>query len=571
MLFKKMLIMLITLASLNSCNKIDNRIIPTADNGVIDLTGIEISGTNNIKLDGEWEFYWKEFLFSNVKGDRLIIPDYIKTPGSWADNTLYEAHGFATLRLLVHGLTPDSMYSLYIPDISSSYKLWADGKLISWNGVIGKNREQSRPEFLPKTVSFHTVDSSVEIIIHVSNYHYRKAGTWRSIIIGSVESLTSQSIKKVIMDIFMAGLLYAISVVHIRVYLYRKEEKIELYFGLICISLLIRIITTGEQLLTYLIPSIPWEVVRRLELIPFYFTAPMILIFLTILFPKESNKYLHRAYIFLSMILGVIFIFLPIRISNHFIPYAQAIVILGIVYLFIILFKAIKSGRSNAITITLAYAVFSLATISDILFANDIIQFMYISPYGFIILIFTQSDMLTERFTRSFSQRDILVKSRDKFRYASITDGLTGLYNARYLHKILEEEITKNSTESVDLAVIMLDVDNFKNYNDTYGHKQGDLVLKSLADVIKRSAREIDISCRYGGEEFTVILPRTTLSAAEDVAERIRTNFEKLKFTTVSIGVSEFIHGENVDQIIERADMALYKAKKGGKNRVELA
>jgi diguanylate cyclase (GGDEF)-like protein len=123
----------------------------------------------------------------------------------------------------------------------------------------------------------------------------------------------------------------------------------------------------------------------------------------------------------------------------------------------------------------------------------------------------------------------------------------------------------------------MMDVDDFKKFNDEYGHVEGDQVLIRLARIIRKSARDTDTACRYGGEEFTVILPGAPAGLAGAVAERIRESFAQQAFTprsgevvtsSVSIGLAEFRGGETVEDLISRADEALYRAKRAGKNRV---
>jgi diguanylate cyclase (GGDEF)-like protein len=123
---------------------------------------------------------------------------------------------------------------------------------------------------------------------------------------------------------------------------------------------------------------------------------------------------------------------------------------------------------------------------------------------------------------------------------------------------------------------MMMDVDNFKSYNDTYGHLVGDKVLRSIANVLKETVRAVDLVARYGGEEFSVLLPKTGWEGAHIVAERIRQRVEKLAIpvvdqitrVTVSIGVAEYDGTEKAESFIDRADQALYRAKVEGKNKV---
>lgn len=161
----------------------------------------------------------------------------------------------------------------------------------------------------------------------------------------------------------------------------------------------------------------------------------------------------------------------------------------------------------------------------------------------------------------------------------SVTDGLTGLYVHRYFQNALSSEIARANRHDLPLSLVMLDVDDFKGFNDTYGHQVGDVVLRELALIIKRSARQYDIATRYGGEEFGIILPSTSLNQAAKFAERLRqeiadtvmvSSHQELR-VTVSQGVAEHERGGGKDELIRGADLALLEAKRAGKNQVVAA
>jgi two-component system, cell cycle response regulator len=166
----------------------------------------------------------------------------------------------------------------------------------------------------------------------------------------------------------------------------------------------------------------------------------------------------------------------------------------------------------------------------------------------------------------------------DKLKRLSITDGLTKLYNSRYFYNQLKAEIDRTSRYQRPLSLLLLDIDQFKEYNDSFGHLEGDKVLLRLGQVIRSCLRKMDSAYRYGGEEFTVILPETEGDEAATVAERIRSSVSmeefypkdlKEKFTiTISIGVTEYIHDEEVAIFVQRADKAMYLSKQSGRDRV---
>jgi len=529
-----------------------------------------------IRLDGQWEFYWNTFIEPD-KNKRADAPnrEIINVPGRWNRSTDYPAHGFGTFRLDIRGLDSGKIYCLYVPEMISAYRLYANGIQIGGNGKVGESPERSSPRFIPRLATFYPEGDRAEILIHVSNYHYRNSGIWRSLLMGNPMDVSRYRDLHIIIQVGLAAVLLAIALFHIGIYINRREEKAEFIFGLLCLTFLIRILCTGEQILTLFIPAIPWELARKLEYIPFYATAPLLARFMNLLFPGESSRGFYRLYVGMSLIYGLLVWIFPVRINNYLVTYAEGMMILGIFYATWIQIRALIARRKEATLIAVAYIIFSLAVVNDILYASQILPSMYLSPFGFVIFICIQSQMLINRYTRSFYQRDLLARSRDQFREASITDSLTGLFNVRYLHLVLERAIADSFKKKGAFSLIMADVDNFKDFNDTWGHRQGDEVLKKMGAIIRGSAREKDSPCRYGGEEFAVVLPDTPLDEALEVAERIRCRFEKgvetderMRGITVSVGVAQHRISETADELIERADQALYSAKHQGKNRV---
>jgi len=209
---------------------------------------------------------------------------------------------------------------------------------------------------------------------------------------------------------------------------------------------------------------------------------------------------------------------------------------------------------------------------------------------------------------QSYSQRDVArvqplasqaaatianVRTHQDIYNQSVTDALTGLYNRRHMQSALADERRRAERYGHQLSVIMLDVDGFKTYNDTYGHPQGDVLLKQLADVLADNVRDVDIVGRYGGEEFIIVLPETGKDAAFQTAERLRNAVADSVFPgtparegadarlmgtpgengttvrkTISLGVATFpVDADDAQALVSKADQALYRAKHAGRNR----
>lgn len=205
---------------------------------------------------------------------------------------------------------------------------------------------------------------------------------------------------------------------------------------------------------------------------------------------------------------------------------------------------------------------------------------------GIVVLASAEEGTFTERTEETFDiisrQMNIVVdyaRLYERTKQLSITDGLTKIFNHRYFQEQLRREVNRSIRKGSDLSLILLDIDHFKSFNDTYGHQQGDIVLRELAQVLQGSIRHCDILARYGGEEFAIIMPDCAREVCANAAERLRSVVEKHEIpgqeevlrVTISMGVSA-LPDERIEtpaELISVADQALYRAKEKGRNRVE--
>jgi diguanylate cyclase (GGDEF)-like protein len=173
------------------------------------------------------------------------------------------------------------------------------------------------------------------------------------------------------------------------------------------------------------------------------------------------------------------------------------------------------------------------------------------------------------------------IRLRENLRQQTIRDALTGLYNRRFLEESLNREMARCKRNGTVFGVLMMDLDHFKRINDTFGHDAGDSVLRSIAQALQENSRESDIACRFGGEEFIIVLPDTGREGAAIRAERILAvvrglhvthNDKPLGSITVSLGLAMYPqNGETVKAIVQSADKALYAAKGAGRDRLVMA
>ncbi len=215
-------------------------------------------------------------------------------------------------------------------------------------------------------------------------------------------------------------------------------------------------------------------------------------------------------------------------------------------------------------------AKISVIVITPYLFINSAIEAMENGAFGYITKPFNPSEIRIV--VQHAVERYFLMDEANKKSYYYDLSILDGVYNHRYLHEVLDRELMRARRYPQSLSLVMVDVDNFKKYNDTNGHMAGDELLKGLTNLFVRSLRNLDMVFRYGGEEFCILLIETNKEGARLAAERLL-NLVRLSLpTTISMGIAEFpTDSKEKDMLIDKADKALYQAKTTGKNKVVLA
>lgn len=243
--------------------------------------------------------------------------------------------------------------------------------------------------------------------------------------------------------------------------------------------------------------------------------------------------------------------------------------------------KALRKGQSSARYFLMAWSVMAVALFTLALKGLGLLPQTISStatlPLATAIESVLLSLALADRVRSLRRQREEAQQNERRFRQMSLTDELTQLYNKRFLDSRLQSEVDHTMRSAQPLSVLVLDVDHLKEFNDTYGHAAGDLVLITVAQVMRQRLRTSDFATRSGGDEFVVILPDTNLEQARWAAERIRAGIYEHNFqlsqgpdvrATLSVGAAQHQGGESPERLLERADQAMYQAKQEGKNRV---
>lgn len=237
---------------------------------------------------------------------------------------------------------------------------------------------------------------------------------------------------------------------------------------------------------------------------------------------------------------------------------------------FSILIYVEMSPKSNIMLLIFVYLIFFFL-LPNYLDNPAQLLTLRVNALVFNILVWIFARMMFKMRMEMFITNETIREKNDTLKDMASRDSMTGLYNHASAYKHLKYHVEEAKRKDQWLTIIMADIDNFKDINDTYGHQYGDSIIKSVSQVLNRCIRSTDIVCRYGGEEFLIILPGADYTESERLAERIRSNIESTEFSggefvTISGGVCAF-SGESVEELVKTADLKLYEAKQSGKNR----
>ncbi len=569
-----------------------------AQEGALDFTQIQFE-KNIVPLAGDWEFYSQQLL-SPDEIENGLFSGYITLPGSWnkyiAGGGTASGAGYATYRLAFVTNERESL-ALKIPRLHTAYKLWINGELTALAGTVGKTRDTMSPQYLPQIAFFASQPGKNEIVIQVSNFYHRSGGILESIKLGGEKQILELRSKGIASDIFLFGCLVFMGFYHLALFFFRKKDRSALYFGAFCILVAIRTLLVGECFFIYLFPGFSWEIAHKIMTLTYYLGVPLILMFFLTVFPA----YFHTRMVKMAQAVGIAFalliVFTPARIFTVANPLYQIWSLAVILYIAGILIKISVHKERDSWLIVLGASALLLTTINDIVFTNvwmndnaqvafrSIFRTGNLTSFGQLLFTFTNSLLLAKKFSASLEQEEIitaeltavnanldkivlqrteaLLDSNERIEQQkleledvnrqleklSAKDPLTKLWNRRKYDESIHLEWNRCLRHQRPLALILMDIDNFKEYNDHYGHLAGDDCLTLIGQAIgSLLSRSTDMAARYGGEEFVVVLSETEKEEAIKVAAMLRHKIEALHiphgpspvsaYVTVSVGVT---------------------------------
>lgn len=350
------------------------------------------------------------------RGHARTSPLLMQVPAQWgsvrADRGPLPNEGFGTYRLrfrLSSETDSAETLALYMHGVATSYRLWVNGKPLAANGEVGTGGADMVPANYPKVVDFRPLPGWNELVIQVANYAQRKGGIWEGIRLGSAAGIGSERDRRLGSETFLIGSLLFMGLYHAGLYLFRRQQKSPLYFGILCIAVAARTAVMGEAVIYALFPDMPWEIGVKVEYISVF--AIMMAVVLLV-----RNEYSAHRHAWITAVSGAVqgaftlFVLLTPAIvyTKLMLPYQLAVVIPTLFYsLYVYVRAALQRKIGFRINLT-GMAALSFSIIVDILYYNQAIPFGDLVPYGLLVFLFTQSVNLAVNFARTAREAESL-------------------------------------------------------------------------------------------------------------------------------------------------------------------
>lgn len=576
------------------------------------LALIDFSGSDAAEfytsLDGEW-FYFEEQLLQPTEVYSFILRDYARTvqlPSSFKEQGgISNTYGTYATRVKIPRALVGRTLAIHIPHQYSAYKLYADLIEIASNGRVGSSAEEHESELSPKLGYFVPRTDELLLTMQISNFEHQRGGFEHSIFIGEASEVAQKFNTSIIWMLFVVGCIFIMGMFMILFAWFRRQEKLFLIFGLFCICFAIRAFFADPFFysLTLLQVSYLWG--TRLEYL-FTHATVLLLVFLVYEWYKQqfSKQVLKLITFSITAAIVTTLITKPI-VFQRMAEYLFCFAVLGFVYLVYVIYRGYREQHIRNFANIVGLTLVSIGLFNDFMLAHGWIKSVSLSLLAVGLYVVIQVFMMSKSYADKVLETEQLNQSlttlnatlddqvnrrtkelrsaNEQLEHLASKDALTGIYNRHRFNAFMQEAFKQAKENCTPLSLIMLDLDEFKKYNDHYGHIQGDALLKQVVKLIGEQLPENSLFARFGGEEFVVVLPACPLAEAYQLAEQMRSAVEfarlphakrELGYATISIGVAALEHKSlyrSEIELMDAADQQLYRSKREGRNRTSVA
>lgn len=520
---------------IGNCTGTSSEARPAAVKGVIDLSQWDFQKNGALGLDGEWDFYWNQFLsHETVRTEKSVSDFHIQIPGHWkgmrlGDSTL-PGNGYCTIHLFVKLPAVSRDLAVRIPDIGTAHKIWINEKLIYEAGRVGKTENEMLPYLMPEIRLLNFLnEKEFHITVQMSNFMDRTGGVWGHLILGNVRDIDRQKSITLALEMTVVGGLFIMSMYHFGLFFIRRQDRSTLYFGLFCLDFALRTLLVEQRILIYTFPFLPFDLTFRMEYLTGYLAFPFFASFLSHLFSGEiSSYYIRASWVFIISLCISVIVLPHYRYTQLLIPY-EIFVFCSIPYMLYANISAIRRRKIGAVSSFAGHIILCIGAVTDILHNEHIIFLHYTFPFCLFGFLFFQSFSLSTKFSKAFSvsEKQALELSEKTVSLTAANEELNTLKTelegkvrerSRTLERVYQEtviEIQKVNSLEKELAVQkerqkifvdihdhmgsnILDLKNFiedlssesSNFNDTV--KKAKFTINKLEDNLKMKLYAIE-------------------------------------------------------------------------------
>lgn len=557
---------------------------------------------DNIEISGDWLYVNglvepDEIESSLNEGEIVQIPNQFK---AMTDSN--EATGTFATYVTIPKYYVGKDLALHIPYEYSAFNLYIDNKLVANSGQVGINAETHKSSVEPVTVYFTPNETKALVTMQISNYGLIRGGFIYSMKIGTASSISQALNTELIITSILIGCVFVVALFTLIIGYYRSYGKEILIFGLFCLSITLRELCSNPHIYSVVLVNVDWMKITRLDYI---FTCFSTFFFFALIYTITDK--LFKKWVFLLTSANLLLINLIVLFTNiEFFQRAFFVLYLCTLpmslYGMYVLIKAVRTNRGMALSNIIGIGMVFIAVVTEFFCGLGLITIPPFTFYATLIYVAIQLIFLSKQFSnevfnriklneelielnQSLDQKILtrtqeLQNANDLLQTVANIDALTGIYNRHYFNEYMTLEFTHSIEKSIPLGILIIDVDDFKKYNDFYGHIEGDKLLKELATHMGEVLPESGMLARYGGEEFVIVLSDMKREQIITVAEEVKNNIEAHHLVhegreegiiTVSIGIATLDETSDyitMNDFINAADQKLYIGKNTGKNKV---
>ncbi|WP_299084090.1 diguanylate cyclase [uncultured Paraglaciecola sp.] len=571
-------------------------------------------------LAGDWALRWGEWIpladiaTSKAQFKTVQLPNFVN---SMVDKQALQERKYGTYILRL-----DNLHNVFkepairMRDVSDAWQAWwvddsGNTQFLGQSGKISTDKTTQYMRFKTGILKLPLETNAGTLVIYISTQLYDKGGMYGKFEVSELNSIRKSQFSDLAGRVALIAIGLLVVFQNILFYLFRPKERVLLLLAVFAFSILLRASVSNDYLYYLLSDPSNFDFLLRLEYITIVWPAVAAVHFFAYLYPaKFSDIVVKLGYLVMVLVVGFSLVLSLKQLVNSLFYYQITLGLFSMYVVWLIIRSLFVKSKHSALMI-ISCVVLVCGVINDVYASLSSAYSLYLAEYSLLLFLFAQTQYHSFRFvaaldvaehltdnlqqevadkTNQLSIRnrelqdkaDNLKLQHDRIKELSETDHLTGLYNRQTFDNYLELTFSQAIAYSKNLALVILDVDDFKKINDTYGHQVGDDCLKAMADYLRQAnLRKDDFVARYGGEEVVIILNGADITRAEEISQRICNGLSQIELfaeqqqivLTASFGVSEVTYNQakNPDQLLKLADDALYKAKAEGKNRVVVA